>query len=77
MVREVRITKTEPLRIDESDIDPKYGDIAICQCGLSDDRPFCDGSHKRTDNEMEGVIYRYTETDRKVVESLTLTEEEI
>ena len=31
----------------------------ICMCGLSNNQPFCDGSHKKTADEEAGKDYRY------------------
>ncbi len=31
----------------------------ICMCGLSNNQPFCDGSHKKTADEAAGKVYRY------------------
>jgi CDGSH iron-sulfur domain-containing protein 3 len=33
----------------------------ICQCGLSNNMPFCNGKHKTTHDEEEGKIYKYNE----------------
>lgn len=66
MSRLVELDATGPKKLDESDLDPDKGDVAVCQGGLSDDFPFCDGSHRATRTETEGVCYRYAETDDDV-----------
>jgi CDGSH-type Zn-finger protein len=54
---------TGPRKLDESDIDPEKGDIAVCQCGLSAEYPFCDGTHRQTRDEDEDTCYRYVRED--------------
>ena len=63
MSRLVGLDGTEPRILDESDLDIKKGDIAVCQCGLSAEFPFCDGSHRATGDETDGVCYRYPDAD--------------
>jgi CDGSH-type Zn-finger protein len=73
-MREVTHEATGPVRLDESDIDEEYGDIAVCMCGLSDETPFCDGSHRITEDEEPGVRYKYegdsADGERRPVELL-------
>jgi CDGSH-type Zn-finger protein len=33
--------------------------IWICMCGLSNNQPFCDDSHKKTADEEDNKIYAY------------------
>lgn len=72
VARKVTHTATGPRYLDESDVDPEKGDIAVCLCGLSDDYPFCDGSHRVTEDEEPGVVYEYPDDDpdaeRRVVD---------
>ncbi|MCS7192098.1 MAG: CDGSH iron-sulfur domain-containing protein [Armatimonadetes bacterium] len=41
--------------------------IAICACGLSKNKPYCDGTHKITRDEEESKIYAYDENRNKIV----------
>lgn len=40
--------------------------VAICQCGLSKNKPFCDGSHSKTKGEEAGKLYVYDEGRNRV-----------
>jgi CDGSH-type Zn-finger protein len=56
----IRVKRNGPYLIDEADVDrvrivgpgnqrltPAPGRIALCRCGGSSTKPFCDGTHKR------------------------------
>ena len=80
MARLVRHDAQGPRKLDESDVHEEKGDIAVCQCGLSEEYPFCDGSHRGTLDESDGELYQYEgdddEGDRHVVEDVVYADEE-
>ena len=42
------------------EIKSETGSKWICMCGLSQNQPFCDTSHKKTSDEEDTGVYLYT-----------------
>jgi CDGSH-type Zn-finger protein len=40
-------------------------EVHICACGLSKNKPFCDGHHAKTQSEEKGKMYEYDENDAR------------
>jgi CDGSH-type Zn-finger protein len=60
MARLVRHDQNVPYEIPEGTELPVY----ICACGLSKNKPFCDGSHKKTRDEKSEDTYVYDDDGR-------------
>lgn len=63
MTRKITHDAEGPLLIDEEDVEEQGGTVAICQCGLSANQPYCDGSHAATAEEEDGKVYEYENDD--------------
>ena len=57
MARLVKHAENGPYEVPEGTELPIY----VCGCGLSKNKPFCDGSHKKTRAEAAGEVYEYDE----------------
>lgn len=79
MAREVTHEARGPAVLDEDDLDEDDGQVYVCQCGLTDDMPLCDGSHEATADEERDVRYKYEDDDadgeRRVVEEIVFAED--
>ena len=60
MARMIRHERNLPYEIPEGTELPLY----ICACGLSKNKPFCDGSHRRTKDEGAEETYVYDDGAR-------------
>jgi CDGSH-type Zn-finger protein len=60
MARMIRHERNAPYEIPEGTELPIY----ICACGLSKNKPFCDGTHKKTRDEEQAATYIYDENGR-------------
>ena len=63
MPRLVRLEADGPYRID-----PQDKPVFVCGCGLSQNLPFCDGSHKSCKGEETGTVYIYDDRRQSVVD---------
>src|SRR5712691_11203727 len=60
MARLVKHERNLPYEIPEGTELP----IFICGCGLSKNKPFCDGSHRKTQDEAASDLYAYDDNGR-------------
>lgn len=59
MARIVKHEEKEPMEV-KAGGESKW----ICMCGLTKNKPFCDGSHKLCSGEIEGKLYKYKDGER-------------
>lgn len=63
MGRLIRHDRAQPYQLKPEDVQEA---VYLCACGLSRNKPFCDGSHKRTRGEEEGALYLYDAEGNRV-----------
>lgn len=50
------------------EIEPQDKPVWVCACGLSQNIPQCDGSHKKCADENENTLYVYNASRDAVIE---------
>jgi len=68
MPRLIRHDLDGPIRVD-----PQDKPVFICGCGLTQNVPFCDGSHKACKGEQPDVLYVYDADKKTVIEERPAT----
>ncbi len=63
MARLIRHDATGPI-----EVKPGEKSAWVCACGLSQNLPLCDGSHKKSKQEEPGKCYVYNNERTEVVE---------
>ena len=63
MARLIRHDATGPI-----EVKPQEKSVFICACGLSQNLPYCDGSHKKSRSEAPGELCVYNSERTEVVE---------
>lgn len=62
MARLIRHDATGPI-----EVKPQAQSAWICACGLTQNLPFCDGSHKKSKSEKPGEVPVYDNARQNVV----------